>query len=137
MLPYQPNSDWPPAPPPCPLAPGEVPLPLPGWAVVVFVEGFSSLPESLFANAALAIFFLSASASACSSCSSVSAGVGFIFGDGLGEAFAKIVFFGEGFGLGVGLGVGFGVGFGVAFGVALIAGVGFGVVVDVALGFGV
>src|SRR5437879_11516287 len=129
MLPYQPNSDWPPAPPPCPPAPGEVPLPLPGWAVVVFVEGFSSLPESFFANAALAIFFLSASALACSSCSSVSARAGFIFGDGLREAFARIVFFGEGFGLGVGFGVG--------FGVALIAGVGFGVVVDVALGFGV
>src|SRR5713226_1672464 len=100
MLPYQPNSDWPPAPPACPPAPGEVPLPLAGWAVVVFVEGFSSLPESFFANAALAIFFFSASASACSSFSAVSSELGFIFGDGLGEAFARIVFFGEGLGLG-------------------------------------
>jgi hypothetical protein len=50
-------------------------------------------------------------------------------GDGFGEAFARIIFFGEGLGLGVGFGVG--------FGVALIVGVGFGVAVNVALGFGV
>ena len=104
-------------------------MPLPGPVAVVFVEGFSSLAASFFANAALAIFLFSASASACSALSFVFPGVGFILGDGFGEAFAKVIFFGEGFGLGVGFGVGFGVG--------LIVGVGFGRAVDVALGFGV
>jgi hypothetical protein len=51
--------------------------------------------------------------------SSDSSGVGFTFGDGFGEAFARIVFLGVGFGVDFGVGLGVAVGFGVdvAFGV--------------------
>src|SRR5712691_8703478 len=100
MLPYQPNCDSLPAPP-------AWPPPAPG--------GF-------FTNSAWAIFFSSTSASVCSSC--VLAGVGFIFGDGFGDALAKIIFLGEGLGVGFGFGVGFGgtFTFGVGFGEDIDAG---------------
>jgi hypothetical protein len=72
-----------------------------------------------------------------------SSGLGFGFADGVGEAFASMIFFGVGLGfglivgLGVGLAVGFGVGFGVGLGVTFTIGVGVALGVDVALGFGV
>jgi hypothetical protein len=66
--------------------------------------------------------------------------VGFIFGDGLADAFATSIFFGLGFGVGVGFGLGVGLrgGLGVGFGGTLTTGVGlgFGVGVAVAVGFG-
>src|SRR3984893_463472 len=136
MLPYQPNCDSPPAPTARTPAPAEGPLPFPGLAAAAFFIGFSvasgcvssgSFSKTAFA---FAISFFIASA-AVSLSSSFSAGVGFIFGDGFDEAFAKTIFFGEGLGVGfgVGVGVGFGLGFGVTFtfGLGLIFGVGLGV----------
>ena len=61
----------------------------------------------------------------------------FIFGEGFGDAFAKIIFLGEG--LGVGFDFVLGVGFGVTFGVGLALGVraGLAVAVDLGVAFGV
>ena len=95
MLPYQPNSD--------------ALLPPPALTVFVSLNLFSrrrsEIADSFFARALLLFF---------SDLSLAFVRLGFVFGDGLGEAFATSVF----------LGVGFGIGFGVVL--ALNAGVALG-----------
>src|SRR5712691_750181 len=107
MLPYQRNCD------------SAFPAPAPR----------SPAPGAFLVNSVWAIFFFSASASVCAAFSVASGGVGFVLGDGFGDALAKIIFFGEG------LGVGFGFGFGVGFGGTFTFGVGFGEDIDAGDGF--
>jgi hypothetical protein len=52
------------------------------------------------------------------------AALGFVFGDGLGDAFAKGIFFGVGFGIGFGVVFALGVGVAVSFGAGVDFGVG-------------
>lgn len=52
------------------------------------------------------------------------AGLGFVFGNGLGDAFANRIFFGVGFGVALGVTFGFGVGVEDGFGFGVGSGVG-------------